>query len=275
MFARIGLVLLLGAPAIAQVLPPGFSDALVAQIGSPTALAFTPDERLLITTQGGALRVFQNGQLLTRPALSIPAARICSNSERGLLGVAVDPEFAVNRFIYLYYTFRRPAPGDCSANTVNSPVNRVSRFVLDDDSVIDLSSETVLVDSIASPNGNHNAGDLQFGADGYLYVSVGDGGCDYKGGNRCAGANTASRDENTLLGKVLRIKKDGAIPPDNPFLDPMQRAATRATPLPEPGARKPTPTALGIPFALCSILTQPGRASSSMMWGRTPGRRST
>lgn len=73
---------------------------------------------MLVTTQTGALRVW-NGSLLTTPALTFPASSICTNSERGLLGVAVDPDFATNRRIYLFYTFEKPG-GGC--------VNRVSRF---------------------------------------------------------------------------------------------------------------------------------------------------
>ena len=73
------------------------------------------------------------------------------------------------------------------------------------------------MDEIPSPSGNHNAGDLRFGNDGYLYVSVGDGGCDYAGNSGCAGANDASRDQHALVGKILRITSTGGIPPTNPF----------------------------------------------------------
>jgi len=195
-------------PAGAITLPAGFTDELVANVGAPTALAFTPDGRLLITTQPGQLRVYQNGALVGPAALDLAAAGlICSNSERGLLGVAVDPAFAPtsNNFIYVYYTFNRA--GTC--------VNRVSRYTLSTSNVA--SSPTVLIDNIPSPAGNHNAGDVQFGKDGYLYVSVGDGGCDYAGGG-CAGSNDAARDQHSLVGKILRITRDGTIPPDNPFL---------------------------------------------------------
>src|SRR5688500_941509 len=88
------------APADAATLPPGFGDQLVATVGAPTALAFTPDGRTLVTTQPGLLRVVRNGSLLPTPALDLTAT-ICANSERGLLGVAVDPQFATNRFVYL------------------------------------------------------------------------------------------------------------------------------------------------------------------------------
>ncbi|MFP5285348.1 MAG: PQQ-dependent sugar dehydrogenase, partial [Thermoanaerobaculia bacterium] len=97
-----------------------------------------------------------------------------------------------------------------------SCVNRVSRFTLPDGNVIDPATELVLVDNMPSPAGNHNAGDLHFGRDGYLYISIGDGGCDYAGGG-CAGATDAARDQHVLTGKILRIAKDGNIPPDNPF----------------------------------------------------------
>ncbi len=194
-------------------LPPNFTDTLVANVGGPTALAFTPDGRMLVTTQGGLLNVYQDSTLLGT-ALNLSSV-ICSNSERGLLGVAIDPNFSSNRYIYLYYTFKKS--GSCPNNSSNSPVNRVSRFTLADTNTINPASEVVLVDNMPSPNGNHNAGDLHFGQDGYLYISVGDGGCDYAGNSGCAGSNDASRDQHILLGKILRITRDGGIPPTNPF----------------------------------------------------------
>jgi glucose/arabinose dehydrogenase len=199
----------LGLPsaAPAAVLPAGFTDSLVASLSAPTALAFTPDGRLLVTSQSGALRVVQDGTLLDTPALDFGSG-ICSDNERGLLGIATDPAFAANHFIYLYYT----------AATATGCVNRVSRFVLPDGNVVDPASEDVLLDNIPSTAGNHNGGDLQFGKDGYLYVSVGDGGCDYDGDSGCGADNAAARDQNVLLGKVLRITSDGGIPPNNPFL---------------------------------------------------------
>ncbi len=193
-------------------------DLLVGDIQSPTGLAFTPDGRLLITTQTGRLRVVQNGALVQEPALDL-SDRLCTNSERGLLGVAVDPEFSSNRYIYLYYTFNKHnacPTGDPTNPAI--PVNRVARFILADSN--QASGETILLDDIPSPNGNHNAGDLHFGKDGYLYVSVGDGGADYAGDSGSAGNNDAARDRFILLGKILRITRDGGIPPDNPFLGP-------------------------------------------------------
>jgi glucose/arabinose dehydrogenase len=194
--------------------PNNFEDSWVTDVPSPTALTFTPDGRLLVTSQTGELRVFQSGALIAAPALNL-ATKICSNSERGLLGVAVDPAFATTGHIYLFYTFKKF--GVCPTNTSSSPVNRVSRFELRDDNTVDTATELILIDNVPSPNGNHNAGDVQVGSDGYLYISTGDGGCDYAGNSGCAGANDASRDQHILLGKILRITRDGGIPPDNPF----------------------------------------------------------
>jgi glucose/arabinose dehydrogenase len=212
------LGLAVARPTLAA-LPPGFTDSFVAAVGAPTALAFTPDGRLLITSQGGDLRVVTpGGVLLGTPALSL-GARVCANSERGLLGVAVDPTFASNRFIYLYYTFNKnPASiPACSTLVSTVPVERVSRYTLPDTNVIDPASELVLIDNVLNWGGNHNGGDVLFGPDGFLYASIGDGGCDYAGDSGCQGENDASRDRNVLNGKLLRIAKDGSIPASNPF----------------------------------------------------------
>ena len=188
-------------------IPPGFSDTLVAGVSSPTALGFTPDGRLLVTAQGGVLSIVQNEVLLSTPAISFPASNICSDVERGLLGVAVSPNFAANQRVFLYYTFKTPS---------STCVNRVSRFTLPNSNVIDPSTEMVLIDNMPSTAGNHNAGDLLFGKDGFLYATIGDGGCDYAGGG-CGGQNDGSRDQQELTGKLLRITEDGGIPASNPF----------------------------------------------------------
>lgn len=180
--------------------PAGFSDIQVtSSLAAPTALAFTPDGRMLIAQKSGGLRIW-HGTLLATPALTIPAGSICTESERGLLGIAVDPDFATNRRIYLFYTAR--TGGIC--------VNRVSRFTFfaaaAQQNQIDPASELILVDNMPSPNGNHNAGDLHFGKDGFLYISIGEG-----------GIASAARNEHVLTGKILRITRDGGIPPTNPF----------------------------------------------------------
>ncbi|HLF41076.1 MAG TPA: PQQ-dependent sugar dehydrogenase, partial [Acidimicrobiia bacterium] len=186
-------------------LPNGFADELVTEVDAPTALAFLPEGRMLVATQPGRLYLHDGAAGTTTTALDLSAST-CSDLERGLLGVATHPAFAGNGFVYAFYT--TDASGRCA--------HRVSRFEMSGDAV-DPATEVVLVDPIPSANANHNAGDLAFGRDGHLYVSVGDGGCDYDG-EGCAGANDASRDEHVLLGKILRITDDGGIPPDNPFL---------------------------------------------------------
>jgi glucose/arabinose dehydrogenase len=205
----------LGArPAMAVTLPDGFEHRLLTSTPNPTALAFTPDGRLLIATKTGQLRVYKDGEQSI--ALDI-VNRTCSNSERGLSGVTVDPDFGIgtNRYVYLYYTAKIGPTCEGSRNDVN----RVSRFILSDDNTIDAASERKLIDNIPSVGGIHNAGDLHFGKDGYLYISVGDGGCDYQNPSNCGYFNDAARDRNILLGKILRIERDGGIPPNNPFTD--------------------------------------------------------
>jgi glucose/arabinose dehydrogenase len=199
----------------AITLPNQFADSLVAKVGSPTALAFTPDGRILITSQKGSVRVVKNDQLLAASAINL-SSTICTNSERGVLGVAVDPDFSSNQFVYLYYTFKKN--GNCDTNNPDSgPVNRVSRFKYDLNNDT-LGSETVLLDNILSLGGNHNGGDIHFGADKNLYISVGDSGCQLNGGG-CGGGNQNGKHKNILNGKILRIKRDGTIPSDNPWVN--------------------------------------------------------
>jgi glucose/arabinose dehydrogenase/PKD repeat protein len=213
-----GLVLILFAGLLggflhgksAEALPDGFAEEKVADVPAPTALDFTPDGRMLVASKPGQLYVVDGGRRSI--ALGI-GGRVCSNSERGLLGVAVDPDFkdAGHKYVYLYYTFDKSDACDSS-----KPVNRVSRFTMSGNTV-EPGSEQVLLNNIPSPAGNHNGGDVKFGKDKLLYVSVGDGGCDYAGDSGCGGPNNASRDRNIVLGKVLRIRRDGGIPASNPF----------------------------------------------------------
>src|SRR6476469_5675109 len=180
----------------AATLPAGFSEAQFgSNVGSsPTAMAFAPDGRLFVCLQGGQLRVIKNGTLLATPSVSLS---VNSNGERGLLGVAFDPNFSSNQFVYLYYT------------TNTAPIhNRISRFTANGD-VAAAGSEVVLVDldnlSIAT---NHNGGAIHFGPDGKLYAGVGEN------------ANSAnSQTLSNRLGKILRYNSDGTIPADNPFFN--------------------------------------------------------
>jgi glucose/arabinose dehydrogenase/PKD repeat protein len=201
------------APAAAATLPAGFSDNLVTAVAAPTDFAFLPDGSIFITTQAGQVRRYGGG---TGNTLSLDiAAKLCSNSERGLLGIALDPAYALNRFVYLYYT--RNKFGDCGTNSATAPVNRVSRFTASQTFIIDPASELVLLDNIPSPAGNHNGGDLHIAADGLLYATAGDGGCKIGDATRCAGQNDNARFLTNLAGKILRVGLTGAIPPSNPW----------------------------------------------------------
>jgi glucose/arabinose dehydrogenase len=208
----------LGAGPVSAVanVPSGFADEAVVDVDNPIALAFTADGRLFVTTKDGKLQLYEDGEAAPSTVLNI-SGKICANSERGLLGVAVDPEFESNSYVYLYYTHKKHGVcPDHKPQLNTNPVNRVSRFEMIG-GVLGPGSEQVLIDNIPSPNGNHNGGDLHFGKDGYLYASVGDGACDYAQPKKCQPDNDASRDRHILLGKVLRITRDGGIPPDNPY----------------------------------------------------------
>lgn len=215
------------AQSAAALPPPQFTDTAIGTLAAPTAIAVTPDGRILLTQQSGRLRVITAGSLQTTPALDL-SARMCSNSERGLLGVATDPDPATHA-IFLFHTSRGtdtrcPAATTGLPEPAGAPRNRLSRFVLRADNTVDPASETVLLDGIYSPAGYHNAGDLHVGKDGYLCVTTGEGGCDYRGdaghagGSGCGGESDASRDRNILNGKVLRINRLGGIPAGNPFV---------------------------------------------------------
>jgi glucose/arabinose dehydrogenase len=186
---------LTATPVAAASLPSGFTEAIVASgLSNPTAMAFAPDGRLFVTLQGGDLRVIKNGSLLATPFLHVT---VDSSGERGLLGVAFDPSFATNQFVYVYYT--TPSP---------SVHNRISRFTANGDVAL-AGSETVILELNNLSNAtNHNGGAIHFGPDGKLYVGVGEN------------ANSAnSQSLSNLLGKMLRINADGSMPTDNPYFN--------------------------------------------------------
>jgi glucose/arabinose dehydrogenase len=190
-FAFLAL-LCLSTAALAATVPPGFSETILTSgLTDPTAMAMAPDGRIFVCEQGGALRVIKNNALLATPFVTLT---VNSSGERGLLGVAFDPDFLVNHFIYLYYTATTP--------TIH---NRVSRFTAAGD-VVAAGSELALLDLNTLSATNHNGGAVHFGGDGKLYIAVGE--------------NAVSSNSQTLanpLGKLLRINRDGSIPTDNPF----------------------------------------------------------
>ena len=177
----------------AATLLNGYTEAVVASgLSSPTAMEFAPDGRLFVSQQGGQLRVIKNGSLLATPFVTVT---VDSVGERGLLGIAFDPNFAVNHYVYVYYTATSPAIH-----------NRVSRFTANGDVAV-AGSEMVILDlNNLSGASNHNGGGLHFGLDGKLYITAGEN------------ANSAnSQTLANLLGKILRLNSDGTIPTDNPY----------------------------------------------------------
>ncbi|MDQ1425969.1 MAG: hypothetical protein QOD72_3467 [Acidimicrobiaceae bacterium] len=197
-------------PANAAVtLPSGFTDTLITKVANPTASAAAPGGQLLVSSQGGQLTLVRNGVKQANLAIDLSSVT-CSDSERGLLGIAVDPAFAADGStgsVYLYYT-HKVVGGGC--------VNRVSRFTMTNGSIAP-ASEAPLLDNIASTAGNHNGGDLEFDQSGQLLVSVGDSGCNPRNPWQCSGANQAAPDTSLLNGKILRIDTNGFPSAGNPF----------------------------------------------------------
>ena len=171
---------------------------------SPVDIANAGDgsNRLFIVEKGGMIKIIKNGSVLPAPFLNI-SSFVSSSGERGLLGLAFHPNYSSNGFFYVNYT-------DTSGDT------RIVRFGTNTSNA-DLADPTnrLIMMTIAQPFSNHNAGDLEFGPDGYLYIPMGDGGSANDPGDR-------SQNPQELLGKMLRIDVDGAapyaIPPSNPFV---------------------------------------------------------
>lgn len=186
--------------AARQALPSGFSRvALGSGLSQPTAMAFNGN-RIFVTQQNGAIRMIRaNGALRNKPWATL---HVSTEGERGLLGIALDPNYATNGRVYVYYT---TGPG--AKNYSGTPKNRVSRLKLSADKT--RVREKILLDNIPSTGTNHNGGDIQFGPDGKLYIAIGDSGC-------CPGD---ARQLNSLRGKILRLNRDGTIPSDNPFFN--------------------------------------------------------
>ncbi|QIG40201.1 PKD domain-containing protein [Microbacterium sp. 4R-513] len=231
-------------PASAAVTaPPGFSVVKVATVASPTAIANLVDGRMLISSRRGQVYLFENGALRAAPVLDL-SARVCSDSERGVIGLAGDTDPTTGA-VFVFYT-AKGTDAACPTNAAGgpapagAPTGRISRFSMRADGTVDPASETILLDGILSPAGYHNGGDLFVGSDGYLYATTGDGGCDYRGGvgdpggSGCGGANDAARDLNILNGKILRITRAGGIRPDNPYLGANTQPCTAA---PAPAGR--------------------------------------
>lgn len=193
-----------GAPAMAGVPDSEAIGTTVYASGFASPLEFVQnpvnDGIQYVLQQGGAIRVIQNGSVLATNFMQLTG--ISTGGERGLLGMALDPDFANNRRFYLDYT-------NSAGNTV------IARFTMANNMLTAPTSSQEILMTIAQPFSNHNGGCLRLGPDGYLYIAMGDGG---SGGDPFGNG----QDKNTLLGKLLRIDVSPntgfAIPADNPFV---------------------------------------------------------
>lgn len=177
----------------------------IATASNPVEITASPtnDNRLFVVQQSGTIKILNtNGTLEAANFLNI-TDRVNFSGEMGLLGLAFHPQFATNRYFYVYY--------NRAGRTIT-----VSRFTANSDNpnTADPASEKIMM-SIPKNNTNHNGGSIHFGADGYLYISTGDGGGSGDPDNN-------GQNKNSLLGKLLRIDVNSNnaynIPSDNPFV---------------------------------------------------------
>jgi glucose/arabinose dehydrogenase len=171
---------------------------LISGLDHPVGVVSARDGtgRLFVVEQPGAVRVWKGGRLLDEPLLDL-RGRVSGGAEQGLLSIAFAPDFRDSGRAYIYYT------------DLNDDAH-LTRFVIQGDRADPASERDLLF--IDKPAPVHNAGQLQFGPDGFLYVSVGDGGRN----------GASSQNLSRLFGKILRLDVSGdmpAPPPDNPFLD--------------------------------------------------------
>lgn len=160
-------------------------EVITTNLAVPWALAFMPNGNLLVTERAGSVKIVN---LTTDKSVKeVGKVSVHQVSESGLHGVAVDPNFTQNHFIYLYYTY--------SSENQNT-LNRVSRFTFDSDQIRD---EVVLVDQIPGAP-THDGGRIKFGPDKNLYLTTGD-----------AQNPSFSQDKNSLAGKILRVTLEGGV----------------------------------------------------------------
>ena len=155
----------------------------------PWDLAFAPDGRILITERPGRIRVFKDGVLLPEPYATLDVAHV---SEAGLMGIALDPDFLENGYLYVCYTYRNGG----------EMFNRIARLT---DAHNQGTDHQPILDGIPGAS-RHDGCRIRFGPDGYLYATTGD-----------ATEPDLAQDLASLAGKVLRLVADGSVPLDNPF----------------------------------------------------------
>jgi MYXO-CTERM domain-containing protein len=189
-------------------------------LNAPTAAAELPDGRLVIIQQNGGIRVrpAAGGALINAGTIAVDRG----HPERGLLGLAVDPQFATSNRLYVYYS----AP-----NSPTNDRNRVAWTTIDPQtSQVAVGNLNDIVVGLFGP-ANHNGGGIEFGPDGHLYIGVGDTGC-----NCSCRPGTANNWFPTCLtngnGKILRVARDGSIPASNPLVGLNNVPACGANPRP-------------------------------------------
>lgn len=178
-------------------LPANFQSSLVIGSGLsfPTAFEIAPDGRIFILERGGNVRIYKNGQLLDQPFVYLPSV---TSGDRGLLGIALDPNFSSNHLIYFYYT----AAPDAGGNSYNYLV----RFNAEQD--VATGGPVELYRTYVHSDELHVGGAVRFGNDGKIYLAVGDNGNPLN-----------AQDLGTPFGKILRLNPDGSVPADNPFVN--------------------------------------------------------
>ena len=184
----------LPAPAQAAAEPDWWVEVVATNRDIPWSLAFAPDGRLFFTERPCQLRVMhpQRGLFELQPEPVVrPSA--CVDVEDGLRGLALDPDFQSNHYLYVLYTYRGEDGGYLS---------RLSRFIEQNGQAGD---ERTLLEHIPD-SAMHNSGRLKFGPDGKLYLATGDT-LDW----------SLPQDLSSLAGKILRLNPDGSIPEDNPY----------------------------------------------------------
>ena len=214
------------APASAGGGTGGFvSDVVVAGFSFPTAFAFAPDGRIFVATHSGAIQVVKDGALLPTPFLELPAN---TYFDHGVLGFGLDPNFATNGFVYVYYTYENDP-----SNFQGPKTGRLIRVTADGDVALP-GSELVLLGSVVGdpsqpsctdfPDGtdclpadgcSHYGGALRFASDGTLFFATGDAAHPCTPDYQQLIVRTQNLDN--LAGKILRINADGTAPADNPF----------------------------------------------------------
>nr|MDQ6903837.1 PQQ-dependent sugar dehydrogenase [Bacteroidota bacterium] len=189
-------------------------EQLVNGLEAPTVLTFPGNGDTWVAEQKGKIRIIRDGKLTDTPLLDLKSKMVKLNNgyeERGLLGIALHPEFKTNRKFYVFYS----AP---STQKGSNHKGVLAEYLLPATGQIDPNSGRVIL-TIEEPDGNHNGGCLEFGPDGDLYLGFGDGG----GQGDKHGEFGNGQKMDTWLGKMLRIDINTTsgykIPKDNPFVD--------------------------------------------------------